>query len=1478
MSSSFNRVSRRLVLSLTAISLGAFGLVVGAVAPAQADSAPDPGTPATVTADALPTWQVNGVVWSEAIVGNTVYVAGSFSKARPPGVAQGGAGEINAGNIFAFDIRTGNPVPNFSHTLNAQSMVVRASPDGSRVYVGGDFTTVDGIAKNHIAAFDTATGNLVTSFAAGASGQVRALAVTSTSVYAGGNFQSALGKTRVRLAAYAPSNGALQPWAPTADDNKVWSMVMAPDNSRVIVAGQFTTLSGQSAYGMGSLDASTGAVLPWAANQTIQDAGNDGGIMGLTSDGTQIMGSGWAFGAGSSWEGTWSADPYTGHINWLNDCHGDTYDNFAVGQVLYSVSHSHDCSPVGAFPDTNPRVRFFRAMAWTTYPTGTNTGPDTYGWNYNGLQDSTILHWFPTLKIGSYTGQSQAAWSVTGNSNYVALGGEFPTVNGTSQQGLVRFAVSSIAPNKNGPSTLNAEPSAISLAAGTARVAWGAASDLDNQNLTYAVRRDGTDWVYTTTQKSVSWDEPSMGFVDTGLAPGSTHSYQVLITDPFGNQRWSAKSNTVTIGAGTQSQYNKDVLADGASAYWRLGEPSGANVYDWAGFTDATAQSGVTRGAGGAIIGDSNGASNFDGTANGFAVTNSTIDPPDTFTAEAWFKTTSTQGGKILGYGNANSGTSSSYDRHIYMDNAGRIWFGVYPGGVRTLNTSATYNDGQWHQVVAEMSDAGMQLFVDGVRVGRDVSTTSAQPYTGYWRIGGDNLNGWPNQPSSNFFQGSIDDVAVYPTALPLASVQQHYTDSGRTLAGGQIPTDPYGKAIYQSDPDLYWRVGESSGATAFDSGPSGSNGIYAGGVTKSVTGAIARTNDKAITLNGFDGAVAASSQVNNPTVYSEELWFKTTTNRGGKLIGFGSNQTGFSGSYDRHVYMFDDGRLRFGVWTGQTNVIDTGRAYNDGAWHHLVATQGPDGMNLYVDGANVGSNPQTAAQAYTGYWRVGGDNCWGGNSSNYFAGSIDDVAVYSTELSAAAVASHYAIGTNTVPNQPPTASFTSSTDFLAASFDGSGSSDGDGSVTSYSWNFGDGSGAGSGVSPNHLYGSAGTYHVTLTVTDDKGATGSVTNDVTVVANQAPTAAFSSSTDALSASFDGSGSADADGSIASYSWNFGDGTGLGSGVSPNHLYGSGGTYHVTLTVTDNRGATGSVSHDVTVAPNQAPTAAFGWTSSNLTASFDGSGSSDADGSITSYSWNFGDGSDLGGGVSPNHAFPAPGTYSVVLTVTDNKGAVGSVSHDVTVSGPFAADEFQRTVSGGWGASDVGGTWTRTGAAANYAVTGGLGRITMSNPGSGPLAYLGSVSAQNVDATVDVSLDKAAAGGPIYTSFSVRRTVDGEYFAQARWTVNGGIILDIVKLVGGTQTNMKSLTISGLSVGAGDTLHLRFQATGTSPTTLNAKVWKVGTNEPAGWQVSTTDGAPMLQGPGGVGVRTFLSGTSTNNSVVASFDHMQVVQS
>ncbi|GEM_PF-2631507 len=166
--------------------------------------------------------------------------------------------------------------------------------------------------------------------------------------------------------------------------------------------------------------------------------------------------------------------------------------------------------------------------------------------------------------------------------------------------------------------------------------------------------------------------------------------------------------------------------------------------------------------------------------------------------------------------------------------------------------------------------------------------------------------------------------------------------------------------------------------------------------------------------------------------------------------------------------------------------------------------------------------------------------------------------------------------------NQDPNASFSYSCNELACDFTDN-SSDSDGTIASHAWTFGDG-GSASAANPSHSYGSDGSYTVTLTVTDDDGATDSTSQAVTVAenppANEDPTASFSYSCSDLDCDFTDT-SSDSDGSIASRAWTFGDG-GSSSAANPSHSYGSDGSYTVTLTVTDDDGATDSTSQTVTV--------------------------------------------------------------------------------------------------------------------------------------------------------------------------------------------------------------------------------------------------------------------------------------------------------
>lgn len=153
----------------------------------------------------------------------------------------------------------------------------------------------------------------------------------------------------------------------------------------------------------------------------------------------------------------------------------------------------------------------------------------------------------------------------------------------------------------------------------------------------------------------------------------------------------------------------------------------------------------------------------------------------------------------------------------------------------------------------------------------------------------------------------------------------------------------------------------------------------------------------------------------------------------------------------------------------------------------------------------------------------------------------------------------------------------------------------------------------------------------------------------------------------LDCALDGSYSWGGSGGIMSYTWNFGDGM-SGSGPTVTHTYATDGTYRVTLTVTDSAGISSTQSRDLVVAVNLPPTASFTHACVGAVCAFNGSGSSDPDGSITIYSWSFGDGT-TGSGVTPSHTYAASGTYAVSLTVMDNSFASGVHTGSVTVSLP-----------------------------------------------------------------------------------------------------------------------------------------------------------------------------------------------------------------
>ncbi len=237
--------------------------------------------------------------------------------------------------------------------------------------------------------------------------------------------------------------------------------------------------------------------------------------------------------------------------------------------------------------------------------------------------------------------------------------------------------------------------------------------------------------------------------------------------------------------------------------YWQLGELGQLPLADSSGNNrTGTYRNGLTYGVPGALPDTTTGVQS-PGTS-GVAYTNQQVTNPQVYSLEVFLKTSS-GGGKILGLENAQTGWGTTYDRQLYMS-GGRITYGILAGGVQRVITSTdTYNDDEFHHVVATQGAAGMALYIDGALVGSN-PTVAPDAANGYWRLGGGNVTGWPNAPGSSALGGTYDEVAVYPTALTAARVLAHYTASGQTgTPAPAAPTNVRTTSVTGTTADLAW-------------------------------------------------------------------------------------------------------------------------------------------------------------------------------------------------------------------------------------------------------------------------------------------------------------------------------------------------------------------------------------------------------------------------------------------------------------------------------------------------------------------------------------------------------------------------------------------------------------------------------------------------------------------------------------------------
>jgi hypothetical protein len=499
---------RRVLVGAAAALAPVTGLFVPALVSPAAAITPGVG----FTADPQPTYQLNGIGWAATQAHGVVYVGGTFTAVRPPGAAPGRS-ETAARNFVALNAATGRPTscrPSFTGD-RAVVFALAVSPDGQTLYAGGRFSRASSVAVSNLAAINLRTCTPIASFRPQFSDGVRALAVASNgTVYAAGDFLTVNGKARRSFAAVSPT-GALAAWSPVAD-NIGFAVAVAPNGADVAIGGSFERVNGVGSHALAIVSARTGAMVHAYPNQFVPHGSR---VKSLVADASGIYTANEGRGGGE-FDGRIALDPRTYRQRWRDLCLGATQDVLVDRGNLYAASHAHDCSRMGGFPN-GPRQHL----------------------TVEGVNDPHLKVWWPNTNggLGEAVGPRALVISSGTAHRYLFAVGDFTTVNGKAQQGVLRVADG---PDTGAPSVPSAL-SATTTTTGRVQLRWRAGTDRDDRTLIYRIYRNSSSTPIATVRgDSDWWRRPTMSYLDGSVKPGTFYAYRLTASDSRGNTSVSA--------------------------------------------------------------------------------------------------------------------------------------------------------------------------------------------------------------------------------------------------------------------------------------------------------------------------------------------------------------------------------------------------------------------------------------------------------------------------------------------------------------------------------------------------------------------------------------------------------------------------------------------------------------------------------------------------------------------------------------------------------------------------------------------------------------------------------------------------------------------------------------------------------------------------------------------------------------------------
>jgi hypothetical protein len=437
------------------------------------------------------------------------------------------------------------------------------------------------------------------------------------------------------------------------------------------------------------------------------------------------------------------------------------------------------------------------------------------------------------------------------------------------------------------------------------------------------------------------------------------------------------------------TNYSSVVFADKPSYYWRLNEPVGTTVVaDQVGGAHGNATGSYTLGELG-ISPDDDGI-RLDG-ATAKVTTTANVVLPAVCSVEFWLKTPfNTPGQAFLSF---RVGTNNLI---IFTGTAGVIR--AYDTGLNNTSTKAPTDD-YWHHVVCVFAATGNQYYIDGV-----IDPVIGTPYTRPQSSSVLNM-GWDAQ-LAQFYNGFLDEVAIYPYALSPSQILSHF------LARPQIP---YTQQILVDRPSNFWRFNEGTGTgggtTAFDSAGS-AHATIAGNLLRGNYGA---TGDGDLNFNGTDTKATTGIPVRMVPPFTFECWAKFYNAANYPVLA--SNRFVGGGLFDAFTfYRNPSGQIvlecRYNTVGGAkpTLVATTLAAFTTFVWYHIVYVVQSKTARIYVNGVNyshAATEPFNVPIAgSSSYPFIIGNN----TDADFMNGDLDDPVIYQYALTPEQIVSHYRI------------------------------------------------------------------------------------------------------------------------------------------------------------------------------------------------------------------------------------------------------------------------------------------------------------------------------------------------------------------------------------------------------------------------------------------------------------------------------------